>query len=168
MDTFTPIWSQIVTSSVWSEPYYVRVLWLTMLAVKDRDYVVRKTAFALSRLANMSEQEVLDGLKVLSGPDTKRIEPQPNEGRRIERVEDGWLILNGKVYQDEMTKLFRRARNAESMRERRARGKVVIKPLGGEGAHEKIVKERGEEEAQAHVERVNTEVMEIINPPEGI
>lgn len=135
MDTFTPLWSQIVTSSIWSEPYYVRVLWLTMLAVKDRDYVVRKTAFALSRLGNMSEQEVLDGLKILSEPDTRRLEPQPNEGRRIEKVEDGWRILNGERYQAEMSKIFRRARNAEAMRRRRERERGLVGKTAEDIAH---------------------------------
>lgn len=107
-------------SSVWSESYQVRILWTTMLAVKDADHVVRMTAYQLSKLANMAEDEVLEALKVLSSPDTRRKEPQPHEGRRIAKAEDGWLILNGEKYQRLMRKENRRDYQREYMRERRA------------------------------------------------
>lgn len=124
MDTFTPLFSKIVNSSIWTEPYYVRVLWLTMLAVQDSDHVVRYSAFSLAQAGKMTEGEVLEGLKILSEPDTKRIEPQEHEGRRIEKVEDGWLILSGEKYQKMMQTIFHRARNREAMRERRRMEKV--------------------------------------------
>jgi hypothetical protein len=131
MNTWTPLWSKIVDSSLWVEPYYVRVLFLTMMALKDRDDVVRYSAFALAKRANMSEQEVLDGLEILSEPDRKRIEPQANEGRRIEKVADGWLVLNGAYYR----KLIKREYNARKQRDYRESKKNANKPLAGEQRH---------------------------------
>lgn len=103
-------------SSIWVEPYFVRVLFTSMLAVKDVDFVVRGNAFQLAKRFNMTEREVLDGLKILSSPDKKRLEPQPYEGRRIEKVEDGWLILNAEKYR-EMIKRYKNQRRNEYMRE---------------------------------------------------
>lgn len=127
--TYTPLWSEIVHSSVWKEPDHVRIVWITMLAVKGRDHIVRLSAYALADVAKKTEAEVLDALKVLSSPDTKRIEPQPWEGRRIERVEDGWLILNGAQYQKRMAGLNRLAKQAQWMRDKRARENEVMRQV---------------------------------------
>ena len=130
MDFYTPIFSKIVDSSLWSEPDFVVKIYLTMLAKKDRDQVVRGTAYNIASWAKKTEQEVLTALKILSSPDKRRLEPQPHEGRRIERVEDGWLILNGKYYQDLMGQVNRRAKKAQYEKNRRER--LKSKPLPGE------------------------------------
>lgn len=141
MNTWTPLWSGIVESSVWTEPDYVRIIWITMLAMKDSDDVVRGSAFAIARKANKSEEEVLKALKILSSPDKKRLEPQKHEGRRIKKVEDGWFILNGHEYrekvQDEMKKA--RWRRAQAAKRRRIRegGTVSGEYKSGEKRHEK-------------------------------
>jgi hypothetical protein len=132
---WTPVMDSIVDSSLWMEPYFVRVLFVSMLAMKDRDMVVRRSAFAISRRANMTEQEVLDGIKILSEPDEKRAEPQPFEGRRIQKVEDGYLILNGAYYRRLISKEKRRADKTAWQAKDRAAEKNVGLPLVGEEAH---------------------------------
>lgn len=125
MDFYTPVFARIVDSSLWSEPDYVVKVFLTLLAKKDRDQVVRGSAYNIACWAKKTEAEVLDALKILAAPDGRRIEPQPHEGRRIERVEDGWLILNGLYYQNLMSTVNRRAYKAEKERERRQRKRLV-------------------------------------------
>lgn len=119
---FTPIFEEIVDSSIWTESDMVIKVFLTMLAKKDRDYVVRASAFNIARWANKTEEEVLKALKVLSSPDRKRVEPQEFEGRRVKKVEDGWLLLNGEKYDRKMRLLFERARKARWARENRIGG----------------------------------------------
>ena len=118
MNTFAPLFSGIVESSVWREPYHVRVLWVTMLAIKDFDHIVRKNPFQLADRAKITEGECDEALKILAGPDTRR-KGQPFDGRRIEAVEDGWLILNGQHYEDQMRKISRRFYKARKQREYR-------------------------------------------------
>ena len=130
MNTWTPLFSKIVDSSVWTEPDNVVKVFLTMMALKDADQVVRYNAFAIGQRAHKTEEEVLEALEVLSAPDKKRIEPQPHEGRRVEKVDGGWLLLNGQYYEDLMRSINRRAYKAGKQREYRARGK----PLAGEVA----------------------------------
>lgn len=120
MNTWAPLFSKIVDSSLWDEPDYVVKVFLTMMAKKDSDFIVRGSAFNISKWAKKSEEETLDALKILSSPDTKRIEKQPHDGRRIQRVEDGWLILNGKVYRDLMVQENERARKRRWAAEKRA------------------------------------------------
>ena len=127
MNTWTPLFSKIVDSSIWAEPDYVCKIFITMLALKDADQVVRYNAFALAQRSHKTEKEVLEALKILSSPDKKRLEPQPFDGRRIEKVEGGWLILNGQTYEDMMRSLNRRAYKTAKQREYRNG-----KPLNGE------------------------------------
>lgn len=116
---YTPIFSKIVDSSLWSEPDYVVKVFITMLAKKDRDNVCRGSAYNIAQWSRKTEAEVLDALKILSSPDTKRLEPQPFDGRRIEKVEDGWVILNGKFYQNMMVAINHRAAKAKWAAENR-------------------------------------------------
>ena len=132
MNRYSPIWDTLVDSSLWTEDYYVRVLFTTLLAKKDLDDVVRGSAFNIARWANMTEQEVIKGLKILSSPDKKRLEPQPNEGRRIKKVEDGWLVINGAVYRKKMQELNERARKAAWAK--RHRDLQKSEPMVGEAA----------------------------------
>lgn len=124
------MFSKIVTSSIWSEPDHVRIVFVTMLALKKHDHRVYATAYQLSLYARKTEHEVLDALRVLSSPDTKRIEPQEFEGRRIEKQEDGsWLVLNGRLYQELMTAGNDRARKRRWAAEKRAQVKEEKKAL---------------------------------------
>lgn len=111
MNTWTPLWSGIVDSSIWSESDLVVKIFVTMLALKDSDHVCRLSAYQIASRAKKTEVEVLEALKVLSSPDLNRIEPQPHEGRRISMVEDGWLVLNGDLYRKKISQEMTKARN---------------------------------------------------------
>lgn len=111
-----------------------------MLALKESDHVVRLTAYQLHRRANITEKEVIDGLKVLSSPDKRRMEPQPFDGRRIKKVEDGWLILNGQKYEDLMRLLSRRAYNARKQAEYREKAKQFRPPMPKKASEQQAIK----------------------------
>lgn len=128
MDMYSPLFSKIVDSSLWREEDWVIKIFLTMIAKQDKDHVVRGSAFNIGEWAKKDEATALAALKVLAAPDTKRIEPQPFEGRRIERVEDGWLILRGAFYQDLMREVNRRRYKADHEAKRRAEEKANGKP----------------------------------------
>lgn len=134
MNTWSPLWSGIVESSIWDEPDYVIKVFLTMLAIKDSDHTVRKSAYQLGRLSRKTETEVLDALKILSSPDTKRVEKQEFGGRRIKLVEDGWLILNGDKYREMVSIEMRKARNRRAQEAFRKRQKELKRgtPMSGE------------------------------------
>jgi len=85
--------------------------------------VVRGSAYNLHRWANITQEETANGLKILESPDSKRLDSQEHEGRRIQRVDGGWLVLNGQKYEDMMRKIAEQARKAKWARENRARSK---------------------------------------------
>jgi hypothetical protein len=156
MNTWAPIFSKIVDSSLWSEPDYVCKIFITMLALKDADHVVRYNAFGLAQRSHKSEQEVLDALKRLASPDRKRLEKQAFEGRRIQRVGDGWLILNGQFYQDLMRGINRREYQRVKQKEYRAKRKAGVgaKYKAAEAGFVKAVEDGDEERADRIVDEM--------------
>lgn len=168
MRRYTPIFSSLVDSSVWTLPDSVRVVWVTMLALQDRDHVVRYNAFGIAQRAHKSEREVLDALNVLASPDKTRLEPQEYDGRRVERHEDGWLILNGSKYQAMMIEANRREYQRQWMQGHRDRvkesGAKLPKSSGGSMA-ERVAVKAAQAEPVAKVERGGTKVEEAQKPP---
>jgi hypothetical protein len=136
METWCPIFSKIVDSSIWRESDLVVKVFLTMLAKKDYDHVVRANAYMIGEWAKKSEGEVLEALKILSSPDRKRLEPQPFEGRRVEKVGEGWLVLNGEYYRDMMVAMNEKARKRRWAAQKRAQEREEKKA-------EKIAREKG-------------------------
>lgn len=137
MNTWTPLWSGIVESSLWEESGDVVKVFMTMLARKDSDHVCRLDAFKIHKLSNIDELEVLDILKVLASPDKRRLVKQEFDGRRIKAVEDGWLILNGEKYRQMVSDEMRKARLRRAQAVFRAKKKDFMGsngPLPGETA----------------------------------
>lgn len=127
MNTWAPLFSKIVRSSLWSETDCVVKIFLTLLAVKDADHIARFTAYEIGDMAKKTERETLDALAVLASPDTLRIEPQPYEGRRVEKVEGvGWRILNGQFYENLMREANNRVRKTQWESAKRAKQKSGI------------------------------------------
>jgi hypothetical protein len=120
-DGWTPLWSNIVESSLWEEPDVVVKVFLTMLAKKGSDDVVIADAYRIAKWANKTEDEVLEALRILEAPDRRKKSPQVEEGRRIRAVDGGWLIINGAKYREEVQRLFLRAKRARLQKEYRDR-----------------------------------------------
>lgn len=99
MPGFTKLVPEIVQSSIWNESPEVRVVWITMLAVKDENGYVRGTPETLARLANVNINVVYDSLQKFSSPDPSSHTPA-NEGRRIADAPGGWIVLNAELYRN--------------------------------------------------------------------
>ena len=88
-----------------------------MIAAMDEQGFVTMACIAnLAKRANVTMQEAEEAVVVLESPDTKQPD-QENEGRRIERVHGGWMVLNSEKYRSMVT----RAESLQKNRERVAR-----------------------------------------------
>lgn len=133
MKTWTPLWSSILDSTVWSESKDVRLLWITMLAMKDRDGLVESSLVGLSRRAGLTMEETKVAMVVLESPDMKSETNQDHEGRRVKRVEAGWLVLNHLKYRDEISKMRQREQQRVWQANYRMKQRLKNgKPLAGE------------------------------------
>ena len=121
---WSPLWSSIVSSSLWDEDKDVRLLFLTMLAVKDANGIVlAKSPSGLARMANLTLDETIVAIKVLEAPDTKTTQTQEFEGRRIKPLPDGtgWEILNHFKYRDATKIMARNSYQADWIAKKRAK-----------------------------------------------
>lgn len=97
MSGFTKLVPEIVQSSIWNESPEVRCVWITMLAVKDKDGYVRGNAATLARIANVGKEAVEEALTTFQSPDPDSNTPD-HEGRRIQAIPGGWFVLNHELY----------------------------------------------------------------------
>jgi hypothetical protein len=104
---YTKLFDSIIASSIWQEDLVTKVVWITMLALKNRDQVVESSVPGLAHIAGVERAECERALTILKSPDPDS-RNKDHEGRRIEEVKGGWLILNGKYYQDLMGREDRR------------------------------------------------------------
>lgn len=129
MNTYSPIFSSIVDSSLWCEEDYVSKAFITMLALKDSNHYVATNAFRLGRRCwpmlppQEAEKLAIKALDTLCAPDTMR-RGQEHEGRRLEHRDDGYYVLNGELYSALSRKVADQARKAKWARENRAKLKV--------------------------------------------
>ncbi|KKK63834.1 hypothetical protein LCGC14_2990260, partial [marine sediment metagenome] len=100
-----------------------RILWITLLALSNRDGQVFAATNRLAKLANIPVNKCQQCLQKLLGPDPDSRTPD-NEGRRIERIPGGWFILNHKLYRQKGRSIERKTYLREKKREQRERDKV--------------------------------------------
>src|SRR3990172_5726093 len=90
---FTKLFAGLVHSTVWREEMHVKVVWITLLALADRNGEVLASMPGLADAARVSLEQCLDALKRLHGPD-KHSRTKTNGGRRIKAIDGGWRLLN--------------------------------------------------------------------------
>jgi len=92
--------TKLLKSTLWLEPLEVRMLFITMLALADRDGIVDVPgARVLARAANMDVEEVERALAVLEAPDPDSRTPD-EDGRRVIRDGSVWRVVNYAKYRE--------------------------------------------------------------------
>jgi len=93
MNGFTKLFSSIVTSTIWQEDPETKVMWITLLALANADGFVDATIPGLANIANISIDKTRQAIEKLESPDpdSRTID---YDGKRIAKVDSGWLILN--------------------------------------------------------------------------
>lgn len=120
--SYTKLFSSIVTSSIWQEDDQTRLVWLTMLALKNRFGEVSGSIPGLANIARVPVESARNAIKRFLSPDPDS-RSKEYAGRRIEEIEGGWRILNHKKYREAMSKAERLAAQAAWQREYRQRKK---------------------------------------------
>jgi hypothetical protein len=89
--------SSIRSSSLLTEPIETRWLFVFMLSQADRIGFVTGSLPGLAHQANLPVETTRKALEALMAPDTES-RTKEQEGRRVKKVDDGWLILNYRKY----------------------------------------------------------------------
>ena len=133
MSGFTKLFNSILYSTIWQEPNATRILWITMLAMSDKNGEVMASVPGLAKTAGITIPECRSGLETLMSPDPDS-RTKDHDGRRIEEVDGGWNLLNHGKYRQllsaEERKEYNRKKQAETReRTRRAIAEQKLKPV---------------------------------------
>jgi hypothetical protein len=125
---YNKLFVKILDSSIWLEDMPTRLVWLTLLAAMDRDGFCRFAAVEnLAHRARVPIDDTKRAVTVLEAPDTNSSNPA-NDGRRIERVQGGWIVLNADDHRRLATAELQREQTKERVqrfRERRRNAPVT-------------------------------------------
>lgn len=97
MTGYTKLFGSIVASTIWEEDNETRIIWITMLAMANQFGEVEASIPGLAKLSKIPIPATLAALEKLSAPD-EYSRTKDNEGRRIETIDGGWIILNHAKY----------------------------------------------------------------------
>ena len=129
MNSFTLLWSKILDSSIWvTESKETRLVWITLLAMKDSNGHVHASLVGLADRAKVSVEECKAALQVFLSPDpndTSGVE----DGVRVRVIPGGWEIVNHDLYRfstDAKREYWRQAK----ARERERKGQTKAKHNG--------------------------------------
>lgn len=107
---YNKIFTKILDSSIWLESDQTRIVWLTLLAAMDEEGHTQFASVAnLARRAIVPIDAAEKAVALLEGPDPNSSDPE-NEGRRIERVNGGWIVLNAAKYREIVTRAIAQER----------------------------------------------------------
>lgn len=160
MSGYTKLFSEIIMSTVWREPDHVRLVWITMLALKDQYHHVRASVPGLADAARVTLEQCEEALERLSSPDPYSRTPDC-DGRRIEPIDGGWKLINGEKY--------RRARNEDERREYKAKKQREYRKRGQKRGHSWTNVDNVDLTEQNRTEHIsNTKQKQFIDTLDGI
>ncbi len=116
--TYSKLFQCILTSSIWQEDDATRLIWITLLALKNRFGEVSGSIPGIAHAAKVPLPAAEKAIKKLLSPDPYS-RSKEFDGRRIEVIEGGWRVLNHGKYRDAMNEDERRAYKARWAKERR-------------------------------------------------
>ena len=143
MAGYTKLFSSILASSIWNETDVVRIVWITLLAMSDKNGTVDASVGGIAHQARKTREDTQTALAVLMAPDEDSKNPE-HEGRRIEPLEHGgFAILNYSSYRDGLNDDPESVSSRERMRKFRSKrnGDVTLRNTGvgvgdGDGSEE--------------------------------
>jgi hypothetical protein len=157
--SFTKLFASITASTIWNEPDHTRIVWITMLAMADRDGYVAASIPGLAVIARVPTQSVVIAMESFCSPDPWS-RTKDHEGRRAQEVDGGWILLNYDKYRAQMSVEDQREKTAarvRKFRERKALHTVTV-------THVTPSNDIAEAEAEAEAEASTTPIHLIEKP----
>jgi hypothetical protein len=155
---YNKIFTKILDSSVWLEPTPTRIVWITMIAAMDENGFCQFAAIGnVAGRARVTEDEARKAIHALESPDPESSDDS-NEGRRIERVPGGWMVLNAPKYRAIVTRVNAQERTKERVRRFREKKHSVTSSNAPVTPSNKVKRERNADVTPSEAEtEANTE-----------
>lgn len=120
MNGFTKLDANIITSSIWLQDDATLRVWIGLLALADADGFVSGSIPGLANIFRVTVAEVESAIKTFESPDAYS-RTKDNDGRRIEPIDGGWLLLNHAKYRARRDPEIRRAQVREAVKRHRSK-----------------------------------------------
>jgi hypothetical protein len=126
---YVKLFGSILDSTVWKLPPAITKVWVTLMAMADRDGVVEASLPGLADRAKVPLRTCEKAVGLFLAPDPHS-KSKDQEGRRIETVPRGWRLINFETYRELQSVDDRKQKNAERQRRFRERhGERVTPPV---------------------------------------
>jgi hypothetical protein len=120
MAGFTKLFHTILDSSLWQQDDKTRIVWITMLAMMDKNNEVLASVGGLAHRANINREDTEGSIRTFLSPDPDS-RSKEYDGKRIEEIDGGWRILNGDKYRSMCRQADRNEYQRQKQREYRVR-----------------------------------------------
>src|SRR3990167_9857002 len=122
---YNKIFHKILDSSIWLEATPTRIVWITLIAAMDQDGFAHFSALEnLAARARVTADEAKIAVECFLAPDPNSANPA-NEGRRIERVPGGYMILNSAEHRQTVNRIIQREKTRERVAKHRAKQRYI-------------------------------------------
>jgi hypothetical protein len=118
---YTPVFRRTLQSRIWALSPSTRCVWLWLRLIADPEGYVNADLAGVAAGANVTPDEARRAMEGFLAPDPDADPEDPHEGRVLERVRGGWLIIDYAPSVELARSESRNARNAQYARARRAR-----------------------------------------------
>ena len=146
------MYSGLLFSTVWREDMHVKIVWIALLALSDAHGIVSASVPGLAHAAGVSVDQCREALAKFLGPD-RDSRTKDHEGRRIEEVDGGWLILNYVKYREMRDEERRKEQVRQAVARHREKKKTDVI-----NSHESKPCKPRKAQAEASTEAVRTTV----------
>ena len=114
-----------------------RIVWMTLLAMADKNGEVQASIPGLANIARVDVEACRTAIKIFESPDPDS-RTKDEDGRRIQEIKGGWHILNHEYYRELGSEEDQRRKAAERQRRYRERQKRNGKNVTGcDKSHQK-------------------------------
>lgn len=127
---YAKLFSSLLSSSIWSEDSDTCKVWITLIALADREGYVFGSVAGIARICALPVEKIEEAMTKFISPDRHSAdlnrEPE-RDGSRIEAIDGGWRLINYEYYRDLVDADVRRAQYRQAQRKRRQKMLTVNK-----------------------------------------
>jgi hypothetical protein len=122
---YNKLFGKILDSSIWLEATPTRIVWITLLAAMDEDGFAHFSAIEnLAARARVTVEEAREAVECFLAPDPNSGNPA-NDGRRIDRVPGGFMVLNAAEHRKTITRVIQREETRIRVAKHRAKKAIL-------------------------------------------
>lgn len=154
-DGYVKVYESILQSTIWLEAPETKIVWITMLTLKDKDGVVYASIPGLANTSGVSLQACEAAINRFLSPDPYS-RTKDFEGRRIREVDGGWFLINHAKYRDLRTQ--KNINDAERKRKSREKDVTTCHNMSHDVTHRHGVSGDGDGDGDGSVSSLKEEI----------